>query len=145
MSDLFLIGYAFTKNCLFPKNWLYWSPFTDLHLASILSVDMVPWMRLISNILSARYLLASCINADLVSFCVVAFRVSAAWARLSPQRSIRSSVVVLECLLDDRKVVGSSMSCMGSSSIYIRGPLFSSLLSDMMSETILAAMVLAFS
>ena len=87
----------------------------DLHLESMVLVEMVPWIHLTSNILLAQYLLASGINDDLVSICVVAFRVSAAWARLIPQRSHRSSDVVLDCLLAERKVFGSSISSMGSS------------------------------
>ena len=79
-----------------PKTWQYLSPCIPLHRASIVSVAMLPLIRLTINIKPTLYLLASGINADLTSFLVVAFRVRAACATLMHHRSLRSSGVIEE-------------------------------------------------
>ena len=57
-----------------------------------------------------KYRLASGIRDDLVSFCVVAFSVSATCAKLKDHISLISSGVVLECRFDDKKVLGNPIS-----------------------------------
>ena len=116
----------------------------DLHLVSMVLVDIIPCILFTSNIWSDLYRLASGIIADLVTFCVVAFKFNAAWAKIVLQRSLRSSRVVLEFLFSDRNVWGIFMSRMNSS--HDSGSsIYSLLMFDIMSDTILADTVLAFS
>ena len=67
-------------------------------------VENFPCILQTSKIQSALYLRVSGIIADIVSFCVVALRVSTAWDILSPHISLISSSVVLECLFSDRNI-----------------------------------------
>ena len=77
-------------------------------------VDIVPCILQTPNIWSDLYLRASGIIAYLVSFCVIAFRVSAAWGIFNPHLSLRYYYVVLECLFLDRNVRGILTSFMVS-------------------------------
>ena len=76
----------------------------------MVSVDIMPFTLLTSNMQSAWYLLVSGMTADLTNLWVVALRVSVACAKLSPHLSLRSSCVVLECCLNDKNVLDSPMS-----------------------------------
>ena len=73
----------------------------------MVSVDIVPCILRTSNIQSDMCHHVSVIITDLVSFCVVALRVSAACYILSPDILLRYSDVVLEYLFSDRSICGT--------------------------------------
>ena len=76
----------------------------------MVSVANVPSNLFGANIRSTLYLLASGMRAERSSRLVVALSVSMACAMLSPQRSLRSSGVVRECLSLDKNILGGCIS-----------------------------------
>ena len=86
------------KYALFANNWAYLLPSSDLHLASILSVDQSPIRVFLLNTQSVLYLLLNRRTALRRNFWVVFFSVLVAVGTLIPQRSLRSWVVTSICL-----------------------------------------------
>ena len=106
-------------------------------------VDIVPCILRTLNIQSAMYFSASGINADLVRFCDLALRVSAAWEILSPHLLLRSSDVVLEYLLLGIHVCGILTSCIVSTCSLVKDTCFFIFHFDMVSNNIRAAIMSA--
>ena len=104
------IGYTSAKNPPLVKTWAYWLPSSDLTLPSIVSDAHLPPSLFLSNILSARYLLASGITADRITLCVVRLSVAFDASRPICHRSLRSSGVteVWRPLVWNALVVGTS-------------------------------------
>ena len=109
----------------------------------MVSVDIVPRILRTLNILSALYLCASGINVNIVSFCVVALRVSAAWDIIIPHISLRSSAVVLEYIFLDRNARGILTSCMLSTCSSAKDTCFVVFYFEIISATIRAAVLSA--
>ena len=112
-------------------------------MASMVLLDIVQCILRTSNIQSDLYLRASDIISDLVNFCVVALRVSAAWDILSPYLLLRSSAVVLECIFLDRNVCGILKSCMVSTCSFVKDTCYVVFSFEIISATICAAIMLA--
>ena len=92
---------------------------------------------------SALYLRVSGIIADMVSFYLVALRVSAAWDIVSPHLSLRSSDVVLECLFLDKNFCGILTSFMVSTCSQARDTCFVVFYFEIISATVRAAILSA--
>ena len=88
------------KYLSFSNTLAYLLPSSNMQRLSIVSVDHFPPSVFLWNILSARYLLERGRVALQSRFCVVFFKVCAAWPILINHRSIRSCGLLSECLAE---------------------------------------------